>query len=284
MECGGRAKSVSAKRRHRFERFTQNNKRPALKAVSPVALRALSATALQKQAGCPRLLPGKIPRVNQPDFRQSPRMKKSPHLPRSLVSLLLLLPLVFQVVLFAAAFLATVASAYDWFLKFISLLMSSLVMGYPCFRLGQMLVRDSYASRKNTEAARMDPSSNFFMRYLGVVIACGYTALMALIAVFLPPWENCGDFGFKVMVLSCCHLPSSVVGFTMFSSVAKAWIFLIPSFFVYLVYAIGMAWEFRKMCVPRAQWRGKAVFAAVFVLCAVVFVWRVCVLQNSVLH
>ena len=211
-------------------------------------------------------------------------MKTSPHLPRSLVFLLVLLPLLFQVVLFAAASLATVADAHGWLLKFVSLLMSIVVMSYPCFRLGRMLVRDSYASGKNTETAGMEPSDNFFMRYLGVVIACGYTALMGLLAVFLPPWENLGDFEIGAMILSCCHLPSSVVGFTMISSVAKAWIFLIPPFSVYLIYATGMAWEFRAMRTPRAQWRGKAIFAAMLALCAVVFVWRVVVLQNSALH
>jgi len=47
MECGGRASRDSAKRRHRFERFTTAIVRTSFKAVSPVAV-APSATALQK--------------------------------------------------------------------------------------------------------------------------------------------------------------------------------------------------------------------------------------------
>jgi len=201
-------------------------------------------------------------------------MKKSPHLLRSLVFLLVLLPLLFLPLPISSSLLTVGAGAPDLF--GISLLLSFVIAGFACFQSGRTLVRKSYApaSGGNTEAFNVEPSRNFFMRYLGVTIACGYTVLVALISICLWGPSNSSD-----MFLFMLHLPSSGLAIAIMGP--EVWPFLIPSFFIYLVYAIGMTLEFRRMRVPRAQWQGKAVFAAVFVLCAAVFMWRAIVLLND---
>jgi len=214
-------------------------------------------------------------------------MKKSlTRLLWSLVDLLLLLPLFFQLVVVAMYFVLAV------FASFISqrnhgeiigatiLILVVLIVAYVCVRAGRRRVRKDHGDG----ALRL--SQNFFERYSGVVIACGYTVLAALIGICLPPlWNGGGVFGTAASVIFWSHLPSAVVlGLIMIFSLPQAWPFLIPPFSIYLFYAMGMAWEFRRMRAPHAQWQGKAIFAAAFALCAVVFVWRSVALQNSILH
>ena len=215
-------------------------------------------------------------------------MKKSPGLLRSLVFLLLLLPLLFQVVAAVTMFLS-VSMVRVSALAFIILALGIAFAGYVCLRAGRTFVRKGCAygesTGTNTGPVTMEPSRNFFIRYPGVVIACGYTALAALIAIWLPPQGNHGVFETAAMVLFWSHLPSSVVIYiSMIFSTLHAWPFLIPPFFVYLVYAIGMAREFRKLGAPRTRWGGRVVFAAALVCCAAVFAWRAGVLQEGVVH
>lgn len=205
-------------------------------------------------------------------------MKKSPRLLRTLVFLLLLLPLLYSVVVLVPAALALKAIMAG-------VLLGPVVAGFVCFRFGRMLVRKGYASGGNTKAEGIEPSPNFLMRYLGVIIACGYTVLAALIAVCLPPWGNRGIFETAATVMFWSHLPSSSpVAIMQIFSAPSAWPFLISPFLIYLVFSIGMAWEFRRMGVPRTQWKGKAVFAVAFAVWAAVFFWRVDILQASVLR
>jgi len=219
-------------------------------------------------------------------------MKTSPRLLRSLVFLLLLLPLLFQAVVLVTGLLAMfIAEAVGGLhgditlegLVFLSLTL--VITGYACFRSGRALVRKGYAPVENAGTSRMEPSRNFFMRYPGVVIACGYTMLAALIAIHLSPRGVHSIFDTTSIALIVSHLPSlGMLSFVIAFGVPPPWLLLIPPFFIYLVYAIGMAREFRIMGTPRAQWHGKAIFTATLALCAMVFVWRVGVLQDSVVR
>ena len=246
-------------------------------------------------------------------------MKKSPRLLRSLVSLLVLLPLLFQAVLVAAVYARaayltargslrgylTHTQYFPWLERklFLSdpyarntgigeylvclaaLVLIAAVVGFACFRAGRRLVRKGYAAGENERTGIPGPSRNFFIRYPGVVIACGYTVLAALVAIWLPPpW---GRFSYNVFetaaaALYWSHLPS------WFLSGASIWLqvwpFLVPPFFIYLMYAVGMAREFRRMGAARTRWPGRAIFAAALVLCASVFLWRADVLRSSILH
>ena len=214
-------------------------------------------------------------------------MKKSlMRLLSSLVDLLLLLPLFFQLVVVVMYFmLAALASIFSpsnhgEIIGATILVLVVLIVAYVCFRAGRRRVRKDYGD------GTLRLSQNFFGRYSGVVIACGYTMLAALIGICLPPlWNGGGVFGTAAAVIFWSHLPSAVVlGLMMIVSMPQAWPFLIPPFFIYLLYATGMAWEFRRMRAPRARWRGKAVFVAAFALCAVVFAWRADILRNSVMR
>lgn len=212
-------------------------------------------------------------------------MKRFPHLLRSLVFLLLLLPLLFTAVAIATVCLGILAHGAAALIILVGLTLAVVITAYACFRSGRTLVREGYAPREKAEATGTKPSRDFFVRYPGVVIACGYTVLAALIAVCLPPRGNGGVFETAATVLLWSHLPSSIVAsLAMIFSTPKAWPFLIPPFAIYLVYAGGMAWEFRKLGAPRTQWKGRAIFAAAFVLCAAVFLWRTDALRESVVH
>ncbi|MDR1010905.1 MAG: hypothetical protein LBM04_07220, partial [Opitutaceae bacterium] len=102
-------------------------------------------------------------------------MKKPPRLILSLVFLLVLLPLAFQVLVAGAAMLASVFGFFAGGALFL----------YICFRVGRSMVRKSYSKNNDDADASapnraerlvvLQPSASFSVRYLGVIVACGYT-------------------------------------------------------------------------------------------------------------
>jgi len=198
----------------------------------------------------------------------------------TLVDLLLLLPFFFQLVVVAVYFLlgvivSGVSRRNHVETVFVAgLVLVVLIVAYVCFRVGRRRVRKNYGDGMT----RL--SQNFFMRYLGVVIACGYTVCVALVAIFLTPAELGGIFGQFDLVFASAHLTSSLVVAlaTMFAT-PSPWPFLAPPLAIYACYMAGMMWEFRVSGAPRAHARGGILFVAAFVACAALFGWRVNMMQ-----
>lgn len=224
-------------------------------------------------------------------------MKKSPRLLRSLVFLLLLLPLAFQVMLLGIGALVAIlvrainsdgiGAIFAWIIG----LAGGVFFLYVCFRAGRSLVQRAYPKNNDSEDGAASgglvtiiPSPSFSIRYLGVVIMCIYTMLIALVGIFLPVGRH-GVFENFEMVFIYAHSPSMFLPGILLA-MARAPLgsyFIIPSV-IYIVYAAGMAWEFRIMQMPRTRWMGRVVCAAIVVVWGAAFMWRADRMERDVLR
>ncbi|MDR1011595.1 MAG: substrate-binding domain-containing protein, partial [Opitutaceae bacterium] len=141
---------------------------------------------------------------------------------------------------------------------------------------------DASAPNRAERLVVLQPSASFSVRYLGVIVACGYTMLVALIAICLPIGQHglYSHFG-EVFIWAHCtsmFFPGDILLFFR----APPWPYFIPPLMVYAVYAAGMAWEFRVMRTPCTRWPGRVVLLAAAVVCTAAFALRVAVLESGV--
>ncbi|MDR1011596.1 MAG: hypothetical protein LBM04_10840 [Opitutaceae bacterium] len=219
-------------------------------------------------------------------------MKKPLRLLLSLVFLLVLLPLAFQGLLLGidalVAVMESIGSSGRVSMIFGGMLgiIAVALFIQICFRSGRSQARRAYSKNNdNADASAPDraerlvvlqPSASFPIRYLGVIVACGYTMLVALIAICLPPWQyRLYDRFADVFIWAHCT-SMFFWGDILQAFRAPPWLYFIPPLMVYAVYAAGMVWEFCVMRTPRTRWPGRVVLLAAAVVCvaALCAVWQ----------
>ncbi|AHF90671.1 phosphate ABC transporter substrate-binding protein [Opitutaceae bacterium TAV5] len=219
-------------------------------------------------------------------------MSRPPYLGRSLLRLLLLLPLLYQVLL-VGVFLGA-GIAVDGHPAGLAALggVAGLLFLFLCARSGMTLVLHSYPEKEDApETAAADGGrpvregvmpDRFFVRYQPVIVASLWTLPVALVALMFPPGESGSVFGTFVSLFTLAHLPSSILTIvvTMFS-VPSPWMFLGPPLAIYAAYGLGMAWGFRRLRAPRTALRGQFVAGIVSVAFLLAIVWRMEVLTEG---
>jgi len=113
----------------------------------------------------------------------------------------------------------------------------------------------------------LGPSPALFARYRPVLLAFGYTSVVAIIALLMPIPEDDAVFAPFRTVFGWAHLPGSflVMGLYIFA-VPTPWPYLILPLSIYTFYAAGMWWGFRKKGIPSTSRKSRLIASALIVV------------------
>jgi phosphate transport system substrate-binding protein len=213
-------------------------------------------------------------------------MQKPPYFWRSVVYLFVLLPLLFQIFALLVLLLAELT---------IDSSLGTAVLGIPvgamfllgCIHFGRRHARlKPRISRVGTDDdAQETPGAEnprFFVRYLPVVFAFGYTLIVALIALFLPIPTEDALFGKFATVFTLAHLPACFFTSILYLfSVPSPWFFLLPPLGIYAAYGCGLALGCRELDRARTTLAGPLTSAAVVAAVLILIVWRIDVMTTG---
>lgn len=217
-------------------------------------------------------------------------MNKPPYFGRSLLWMLLLLPILFQVSTVGFFFLGYLLSEIAGTAA--GLIIAGSVIGFVfiggCVHRGRCAIRKSFSPSPSDSATESDLAYDercFGMRYLPVIVAFGYTLIVGLVSLLLPIPPDGSLFGAFLSVFTVAHMTSSpVIGIATMMGPPSPWFYLVPPLLIYAAYGAGLAWGFREQRIPRTHPRGQFIFLAVLALFIGAMAWRADFMTRGVIR